>query len=658
MPLFQPSNITPSSFAGVGGGTVAVADKVKITWQVNGNVPMTAYKIDIFDMGNNLIHTSGFLTDDNTPFYPTDNKGNPQYFSYEPNFTWADFGLSDGNEYTLQITQAWGSNLDEYVHTTTQISQSAFITRTKPTVEIINSNSNLKTVLAYEITDLGAISGLRYSKIIDNDEVYYVTFYFEELTSKGDIVIVSRKKDGVVTSSGDIEGSIYYRLSGKWYKTNTIFQDEPPTFNGSIEGGLKFFARLPITKSPITTISATYYQAQEDSISTTRWDIHTFNVETKSIGDLVYDTGVVNTANLLNFELPSFGKDDVYLIRCTIETENGVQVGTGVALFVWYNDGIEDFSATETRFYKNEGAILFNINASISAEVLLYNIENYKATLIYKENYKQFGKLKLYSIKNYQTPIFELFGVVGNNYPAYAGTYTKRHTIFTGKYYTSNCYLYVTEKDANLDNVYHVVTTWRFGNNLNFGSVSNNNSPNFLSNFTGYRLKQPTVRKGKSGTLQALLSNSVNGMYQDTALQMENLYKISECKNPMFLKDTKGNLYMVSISAPIVQTVNNKTQNQEVTVSITWEEVGSADGVSIVQLPTDQGWIDDNAQLSEVRLEVDNETGMLRVIYPEQYNYFTTFGLVRPNLYARTADGVEEADLELIDGAVILNDED
>lgn len=141
MPLFQPSNITPSSFAGVGGGTVAVADNVKITWQLNGNVAMTAYKIDIFNMNNNLSYSSGVITL-SVPKYPTDNKGNPTYFEHKlKNKNWENLGLSDGNEYTLQITQYWGG-LTDSDHSVTQFSQSAFITRTTPTLNITTASGN------------------------------------------------------------------------------------------------------------------------------------------------------------------------------------------------------------------------------------------------------------------------------------------------------------------------------------------------------------------------------------------------------------------------------------------------------------------------------------------------------------------------------------
>ena len=144
--------------------------------------------------------------------------------------------------------------------------------------------------------------------------------------------------------------------------------------------------------------------------------------------------------------------------------------------------------------------------------------------------------------------------------------------------------------DTTYENVFHVQKVWRFGNNMEFGSVSNGNTPSWLNNFTPYRYRQPATTSGKSGTLQALLSNAANGQYNDTAQMMDELFAASLTTNPLFLKDMKGNLYMVSISAPITQTVDTQNGVQQVTVSIPWEEIGSTDGIALIQLPTDEGW--------------------------------------------------------------------
>lgn len=154
-----------------------------------------------------------------------------------------------------------------------------------------------------------------------------------------------------------------------------------------------------------------------------------------------------------------------------------------------------------------------------------------------------------------------------------------------------NGYLLIeAAQNADTPTMYNVLNTWYFAANLNAGSVSNNNSPSFLQNFTPYRMKQPSSQMGKSGTLSALLSVPANGTYADTVTQMEALYQLSQTQNTLFLKDMKGNVYMITISGPITQSINNKTYPLEVTVNIPWEEVGDASGLAIVQMQDSTMW--------------------------------------------------------------------
>lgn len=186
-------------------------------------------------------------------------------------------------------------------------------------------------------------------------------------------------------------------------------------------------------------------------------------------------------------------------------------------------------------------------------------------------------------------------------------------------------------QDEENPNAYHVVRYWRFSNNISSGAVSNNNSPNFQTNFTRYRLPQPATRMGRSGTLQTLLSNvnPYTNRYADTAQEMEELFAASASRNQFFLKDMKGNLYMIRISAPVTQTIDEKSTAQHVTVSLSWEEIGDCTGVSLIQLPTDDGWGQiDNSGILAVRLYVDLDTGLLMAQYPEGYTA-TQFSLTQ-----------------------------
>lgn len=187
---------------------------------------------------------------------------------------------------------------------------------------------------------------------------------------------------------------------------------------------------------------------------------------------------------------------------------------------------------------------------------------------------------------------------------------------------------------------------------MSVGSLSNNNSPNWLTNFTPYRFRQPSSRLGQSGTLQALLSNydKNENFYQDTVKMMDELKEASISQNTFFLKDMKGNLYMVGISGPITQTVNVKTQVQEVTISVPWEEIGDATNVAIIQLPTDEGWQQD--EVFDVLLNVDAATGELSAEYPENYQG-STFSVEDNLLFVETSDSINGANIKIVNGVVV-----
>lgn len=141
------------------------------------------------------------------------------------------------------------------------------------------------------------------------------------------------------------------------------------------------------------------------------------------------------------------------------------------------------------------------------------------------------------------------------------------------------------EQDADDQSIYHPVSVWRFRNNIEAGAVSNGNTPALLDNFTKYPYWQPSSPAAKSGTLTALLSFFSEGEYiRETAEDMERLYALSQSVNPLFLRDLKGNLYMVRLSGPISQTVNYKTGVMEVTVTVPWIEVGDAENVKILSV--------------------------------------------------------------------------
>ena len=133
--LFQPSNIYPSTFSGIGAGTVDVTQGLNVSWQVNGDTPMTAYQIKIYqnDSGSTLMYDSGSVTV-SPAFEPHDKYGNATYFSAIISAAaLSAAGILNGYQYgyKMLITQWWG--VSDYVE---QTSASVFITRSTPNISI------------------------------------------------------------------------------------------------------------------------------------------------------------------------------------------------------------------------------------------------------------------------------------------------------------------------------------------------------------------------------------------------------------------------------------------------------------------------------------------------------------------------------------------
>ena len=129
MALFAPTNVTPSLIGQLGNGTVDVLNGIDVSWQVNGNTPMTAFEISIYanDAASTFLYSTGKRTD-NCPFQGKDGLGHYRHFSFSiVSDDLIAAGVTNGNEYKLIITQWWSQN--DFI---VQPSASAFYTRTTP----------------------------------------------------------------------------------------------------------------------------------------------------------------------------------------------------------------------------------------------------------------------------------------------------------------------------------------------------------------------------------------------------------------------------------------------------------------------------------------------------------------------------------------------
>lgn len=136
-------------------------------------------------------------------------------------------------------------------------------------------------------------------------------------------------------------------------------------------------------------------------------------------------------------------------------------------------------------------------------------------------------------------------------------------------------------------NVFYLNKMFKFELNLTTGDMSNNAVVNIIPNFTPY----PTVQYGASNywsgeltALSGIISCTDDEYIQPPDIIEEFKYLTSDEKRK-FLKDMDGNVYEVKISSPVVVSTDDKTIDRIKTIKISWVEVGSTDGLSVIDNP-------------------------------------------------------------------------
>lgn len=204
------------------------------------------------------------------------------------------------------------------------------------------------------------------------------------------------------------------------------------------------------------------------------------------------------------------------------------------------------------------------------------------------------------------------------------------------------------------DGAYHVQAAYPFACNLDQSSISNNNNPNLLQNFTRYPNRQPVYTLYKSGTLSALIGtvNQSKGTYTDSWTLADKISALSVSNNPKFLRDMKGAIWNIDTSAAIAMEVSNKNVFMPIKITIPWVEVGDANGCSIVSTPTDPVFELD--EIYQTTMTVDTATGNLIWTVPDDYEG-TKLSISNSELIATEDVDVYPAELLLSEGYLLSN---
>lgn len=389
-----------------------------------------------------------------------------------------------------------------------------------------------------------------------------------------------------LSGAGITNGNEYKIIIQQWWSANdSVTQSSASVFTTRNAPTLSIAAigTGGVISTRYYTFTGNYAQTQGDVLNWFRWRI----AYASDTDNPFFDSGNISGTMDISCYYDGFFTGSSYKIRLTCQTVSGVEADTG-----WV-----DFSASYTvspatgdlivSCVSGTDAVLAdwtNMSGSLDPAIqgfALYRQRNAELVKVAETDNTVF-QVYDYSAASQQGPYtYYLF-------PLGTTTYT---TAPVTSETISPCWWNWTlmECAATGDaNIFSVVQAFRFHYNLESGTMTNNNMPTVLQNFTQYPKIQLSPQNYKSGTLTALLGvidwTTGQPTYIDTIAWRDALFALSVSQNPLFLKDRKGDLFRVQISAPVSATTTDATAEQMQQISAQWVEVGSAAGVGLYSL--------------------------------------------------------------------------
>lgn len=645
--LHQPTNITPSSLANIGNTAVSAYDALTVTWQLNGDTPLVAYKIDFYL--NNSTSQSLFSTGKVTvspSVAPKDKYGDPVFFAVTPGYPWSHIGVSNGNTYKYKITQYWGSGTNDY---TEQYSDTVFSAVAEPDLSIVLNyppeagnvfpSPHISMTANVQLGSGDAVRAVRWvvshGAIIDDTgyiETPVLDYEYDGITpdshSSYTVACYIQTQLGM-TAQAERTFDCFYETTASPDFTAKCNCDGSVTLNCPIDG----IKSIPGTATPAsgatfsggnlvlaagaraqwTTygISAPYYIGYKGIWGSTAVEI--FRLSNLAGNTLSVTAGGGQVTLYLN------GSQLTYLITGPLKVGEAfcVQISPTKFSFVGQDDttrsiSLPDFDFVTVGAASNTSALTaiymyitktIPTNAAMDNEITPVFDSNTVMLTQFDNGTLEAGNADKYKVRFYRddkalatvsasNPTLTDYGAIpGEKY------YYMAFKIVTGEFSGNGIVpasgavgvnpeayqlIEAAEDETEYDR-YNVVSVWSFRSNAEDMSIGNGNEPTLLANFTKYPLRQGSSQAPRSGTLSALLSNPIGGVYKDTYAQLQALYALSQTDNALFLKHPKGFMYRVHISSPITGTVNLASNPMPTTVSVPWIEIGDTEGISLVK---------------------------------------------------------------------------
>ena len=372
----------------------------------------------------------------------------------------------------------------------------------------------------------------------------------------------------------------YYQQNGNSGPETSILTSSMPVF--LTRNTPSFSMTSPSVTSAEYTFNWSYSQAQGDTIDWIRYQIQ---IVGGGESEIIYDSGAIYGAAVYECTYSGFISGQTYAVRAYGQTSSGVSIGTDWAQFT------ASYSGTALTGEIDAGCV-----NGYDAIQIAWSVDSPPNTadtwVIYRKQYGKMAMQKVAEVPISTTSVYD-FGAASDqgpyNYYLFAANSTTylSSPLISDDVTPTRYYWSLLQCTENQDGVYRVIKEFDFKLNLNSGSLSNNNSPSVLQNFTAMPTVQLSPSNYKSGTLSALIGKAATGQYTgDTLTQREALMALSTTQDTLFLKSSKGDVMMVAINGAVTATISDTVKDKPQVIQVPWIEIDDTP-VSIIAYDND-----------------------------------------------------------------------
>lgn len=325
-------------------------------------------------------------------------------------------------------------------------------------------------------------------------------------------------------------------------------------------------ASVPATvTSNSYTFSLSFSQAQGDTVDWVRYQI----AQGSDTEDPIYDSGNIYGAAIYTCTYSGFRSGYTYSFKATGQTSSGVLMDTGWVTFNVSYSVAATTGAVEVSVEKDVNGVVVDWSnmSTVSGQTqwVVYREQEGSGVLVWKDGFPKSQRRQIdYGAASGQGP-YTYMVAAANGSGTVIGTPVRSDEIRPIFYRWT---LLVCRSDGN--GGYLVEAQYHFRYNMESGSITNNNAPNVLQNFTPNPTVQPAPQNYRSGTLKALAGTVSGGRYTDSLALRKSLMALSVTEKPMFLKSSKGDVMRVMLNGAVTAAISEKTESLAQTVSVPW----------------------------------------------------------------------------------------